>query len=78
MRWVLTGGAYAVMTSDAVARDIGVIEIRRTPRRGCVAVIAVIAARNVRYVFAGCRCAIVAGHTGTDDMRVLHGVGRSP
>ena len=78
MSWVLTGGAYAVMTIDAVARDIGVIEIRRNPRRGRMAIIAVVAARNVRQVFAGCRCAVMAGHAGPDNMRVIHCVGWRP
>ena len=78
MRWVLTGGTCAVMTIDAVARDVGMIEIRRNPRRGCVAVIAVVAAGNVRYVFAGCCCTVVAGHAGADDMRVIHCIDRRP
>ena len=78
MSWVLTGGACAVMTADAVARDIGVIEVRRNPGRGCVAVIAVVAACDVQQVFATCCRAVVAGHAGTNYMRMIDRVGRRP
>ena len=41
VRGVLAGGAAAVVAADAVARDAGVIEARRLPRRGVVAGVAV-------------------------------------
>ena len=78
MSRMFTGGTCAVMTINAIARDVGMVEVRWNPRRGCVAVIAIVAAGNVRYVFAGCCCAVVARHAGADDMRVIHCIGRCP
>ena len=68
----------AVVTTDAVARDIDVIEIGRNPRVGCVAVVAVVTTRDVRRVLAGCCVAIVAGAAGPEYLGVINHIGRRP
>ena len=48
------------------------IEVRRQPAHGRVAVIAVISTRNVCRVFAGCRDAVVARATGAQYLGVIY------
>ena len=43
-----------------------------------MAVVAVIAAADVCRVFACCDGAVVTGTANTDDLRVVHGIGRGP
>ena len=68
---VLAGRVGAVVAADAVARDIHVIEIRRDPGDGCMAVVAVVAARDVRRVLARGGIAVVTGEAGPEDLRVV-------
>ena len=49
---ILADCIRAVVTTKAVARECRVIDVRRNPTGGRVAVIAVVAARNVCRVFA--------------------------
>ena len=76
MRRVLAGGVGAVVATDAIARDVGVIEVGRNPRVGRVAVITVFATRYVRRVLAGCCVAIVAGAAGPEYLGVVDRVSR--
>lgn len=57
---VLAGRVGAVVAADAVSGDIDVVEICRQPGDRAVTVIAVVAARNVRRIFASGDDAIVA------------------
>ena len=66
------------MAADAISRDICVIEIRRRPGDCRMAVIAVVATRNMSRVLARSRCAIVAGAAGTDNLRVVDSECRQP
>ena len=50
------------------------VEVRRRPGHGRMTVIAVVAARQVSRVLAGCSDAIVAGSTATEHLRMVHGV----
>ncbi len=59
VRRAFAGGIRAVMAAHAVPCDIHVIEIRRQPASGRVAVVTVIAAGDVVRVFAACRDAVV-------------------
>ena len=68
----------AVVAADAVARDVGMIEIGRDPRVGGVAVVAGVAARDVRRVLPGGDRAVMAGETGSDDLQMINHVGRRP
>ncbi len=61
-----------VMAATAVAGNVRVVEIRRQPADGRVAVVAVIAARNVCRVFAGGCHAIMTGPAGPDYLCVIH------
>ena len=74
----LAGGIGAVMTIDAVACDIGMIEVGRNPRRGRMAIVAGVAAGDVSCMLARCRRPIMAGEAGADDLRMVHGIGRRP
>ena len=66
------------MTGATVADDAGVIERRRNPCDGGVAIIAGVAAHNVRWRLASGDRAIVARATRANDLGVIHGVGRDP
>jgi len=72
MCWVLTCRISAIVTTEAVAGYVNVIEIRRNPGRGCMAVIATVAAIDMRRVLAFRNSAVVAGSTGTDNLCVIH------
>ncbi len=76
MRLVLTCCVSAVVATEAIVGDVDVIEVRRNPRDGRVAVVAVVAARDVRRVLARCCSSIVAGAAGTDNLCVVHLVSR--
>ncbi len=78
MLWVFAGCYRAVVTAEAIASDIGVIEIRGQPRDGSVAVVAGVAARNMGRRFASSNIAVVAGLTGPNDMGVVHHGRRCP
>ena len=73
---VFAGRVGAVVAADAVARDIHVIEIRRDPGDGCMAVVAVVAACDVRRVLARGGVAVVTGEAGPEDLRVVDNIGR--
>ena len=75
MTAVFAGRFRAVVTADAITRDIGVIEIRRYPGHRRVAIVAIVTAGNVGRVFAGRNGAIVTGPAGTDHLRVIHPIG---
>ena len=51
--WVLAGGNRAVMAAYAVAHDIRMIEIRRRPCDSSVAVVTIVATRDMRWMFSG-------------------------
>jgi len=71
MRRALSGSVHAVMAVDAAARDIDVIKVRRQPRDGRMAIIAVIAAGDMGLVFAGGRDAVMTGAARANDLRVV-------
>lgn len=75
---VFTGRADAVVAIGAVVHDVRVIKIRRRPRNGRVAVVAVIATRNMGRVFAGSSYAIVTGATGSEYLGVVDGRDGTP
>jgi hypothetical protein len=73
---VFARGIRAVVAADAVTRDIHVIEVRGNPADGRVAVVTVVAARDVGRMFAGRRVAVMAGETGAEHLGVIHHVRR--
>ena len=63
---------HAVVTAEAIASDVDVIEIGRQPAIGRVTIAAVVATRNMRRVLA-CRCdAIVAGAAGAHHLGMVN------
>lgn len=68
----------AVMASGAAACDVHMVEIRGHPSRGCMTVDAVVAARYMRRVPAGCDDTVVAGLAATQNLRVINGHHRTP
>ena len=73
---MLAGGIGAVMAADAVIGDVGVIEDRRYPGVGRMAIITVVTTGDVRRVLALGRVAIVAREAGADDLCVINHVCR--
>ena len=76
VRWVFARRVGAVVAAEAVSGDVHVIEIRRYPRDGGMAVIAIVAARDVRGVLARCDRAVVTGTACANYLCMVHPVGR--
>ncbi len=55
----LAGRFGTVMAAEAIVHDIDVVKVRRGPGDRGVTVIAVVAAGDVRRMFAGCRHAVM-------------------
>jgi len=68
----LPGRVSAVMAAGAVVDDVGVVEIRRDPGHGRVAVVAVVAAAYMSRMFARRGHAIMAGAAGADHLDMIH------
>ena len=58
--WIFADCIRTVMTAEAVARDIDVVEIRRQPGDRAVTIVAIVAAGNMCRVLAGGGNAIMA------------------
>jgi len=69
---IFTGRVCTVVTANAIAGDIRMIEIRRHPRHGRVAIIAVVSAGNMRWVLACRDGAVMTGYASTDNLRVIN------
>jgi hypothetical protein len=72
----LSGCVGAIVAAEAVTGEVGMINIRRDPARGCVTVVASVAAGYMRRILAFGDRAIVAGSTGTDHLCVVYPVCR--
>jgi len=66
------------MAVDTVANDVDVVEVRRNPGGGRMAVVAIVAAHNVRRVLARRGNTVVAGRADADYLQMVNGVGRRP
>ena len=78
MRGVLTGGVSAIVATEAISSDIGVVEDSRYPKRAYVAIVALFARNDVAGWFAGCQDAVVASATATGHRCVVHVRDRAP
>ena len=58
---ILAGRFRPIVATGAIAGDADMIEVRRQPASGRVAIVAGIAARNVSRVFACCCVAVMTG-----------------
>jgi hypothetical protein len=64
------------VATHTIAGDTDVIKIGRKPADRRVTVVTAVIARNVGWMFAGRRYAVVAGTAGAQHLRVIHGIGR--
>ena len=71
-----SGRRAAIVASRTIRGDADVIESRRHPAVGCVAVIAVVATTNMCCVLANGYRTVVAIDAGANHMCVIHTVGR--
>ena len=67
-----------VMTADAVAGYVYVVEVRGDPCRRHVAIVTGVATLNMRRVLAGGHGAVVAGSARADDLQMVDRVGGRP
>lgn len=74
----LASRVRAIVTTHAVVHDIDMVEVRGHPGHGRMAVIAIVAAGNMRRVFANGRNAIVAGIAGASNLCVIDNVHGHP
>lgn len=75
---VLAGRNSAVVTADAVARYVRMIKVCGQPGYGGVAVVAIIAARDMSRMLSCCGDAIMTGAAATQNLRVIDGHRRYP
>ena len=78
MRRSLASRIDAVVTTDAIAHDVDVIEVRGNPGGRRMAIVAVVATRDVSRVLTGCGRIVVTGETGANDLRMVDGICRRP
>ncbi len=72
VQWTLASRVRSVMTAAAVIDNVCVIEIGRQPRDSRVAVIAVIAAGDMRWVFANGYHTVMARATSPNNLSVVY------
>lgn len=72
VRCVLARRFNAVVAADAVASDVDMVEVRRQPAGRRMAVVALIATRDMRRMFSGRGDTVVAGATGSEDLCVIN------
>jgi len=75
MRRMLARRVGAVVATDAVVRNVYVIEVGGNPGNGCVAVVTVVTTGKVGWVLAGRGVAVMAGEAGPEYLRVVNRVG---
>ncbi len=66
----------AVVTADAIAGDVQVIEISGQPAGGRVAIITIVAAAYVGRVLTGSDNSVMTRAAGPNDLSVVNGYGR--
>ena len=75
---ILPDGLDAVMTAGAVLADAGVVKIGGRPAGRRVAVVAVVAARNMSSIFAQGDRSVVTAETGANDLGMVNDEHRVP
>ena len=74
----LANSIGTVVATNTVVHDVDVVEIGGQPGDRRVAVVAIIAAGDVGWVFAGCNYSVMTRAAGTNDLCVVDRVSRSP
>lgn len=72
----LAGRIGAIVTTEAVVRDTGMIEISGCPGDRRVAIVTVVAARNMASILAGRRNAVMTGAAAAEHLGVVNREGR--
>ncbi len=75
---MLAGCNGTVVTTGAIIRDVGVIIVCWRPGDRRMAIIAIVAAGDVRRMFASRRIAVMAGTTATKNLGVVDCYRRYP
>ena len=75
---IFAGGGIAVMAAGTVARYSGMIEARRGPGIGAMAVITLLGGGYVIGIFAGGGIAIMAAGAGAQHLVMIDSYGRCP
>ncbi len=78
VQWTLAGRVCSVVAADTIVNNIGVIEIRWQPGDSSVAVIAIIAAGDMRRVFADGYHTVMTRAAGPNYLGVVDRKGRNP
>lgn len=76
VRRVFTDRIAAVMATETVIHDICVIECCRYPPDGCMAIVAVISTRDMRWGFPRRDRTVVASGAGTHHLGVVYDINR--
>jgi len=76
--WSLANGIGAVVATHTIVHDVDVVEVGGQPGNRRVAVVAIIAAGDMGWVFAGRYEAVMTGAASTNDLRMVDGVNRHP
>jgi len=78
VQWTLASRVRSIMTADTVVDNVCMIEIRRQPRDSRVAVIAIIAAGDMRWVFANGYHTVMTRATSPNNLSVVNRKCRNP
>lgn len=76
MRRAFAGGIDAVVAARTIARNVHVVEIGGQPGGGRMAIVTIIATRNMGRVLAGCDNTIVARAASAQNLCVIDGDNR--
>lgn len=75
---MFAGGVHAIVATEAVSRDVRVVENGRRPKCARVAIVALVAGDYMPRRFSGCLNTVVAGTTAARHGRVIHIRNRAP
>ncbi len=75
MRRILASCIDTVVAAGTIAGDVDVIEVRWRPGHGCVAIVTIVATREVVEVLTGCCDAVMTGPATAKHLCVVNHVG---
>jgi len=75
---MLAGRRGAIVAAGAIARHIGVIEVRRHPAIGSMAALAITSTLDMLWMLAHCCRAVVTAAASADDLRMINPNHRCP
>lgn len=71
-------GVHAIVATEAISRDVRMVENRRRPQGARVAVVASVTGNNMAGRFSGCLKTVMAGTTAAVCSCVIHIRNRTP